>query len=112
MPEPLFLGAWDDAADVARSFHESLLDTEILLAAYMVDDGLEGYAFVLFRKDGRLYEVNASHSSIYDLEGQWEPEEANVEELLHRVEHNPAFGGPMYHPRVRELLMSLPPHRR
>lgn len=44
----------------------------------------EGWSFVLFEKDGKLYEVNGSHCSCYGLEGQWEPEEVLIEELLKR----------------------------
>ena len=59
---------------------------EILLASYGTP-AYEGYAFVLFRKGGVLYEVNGSHCSCYGLEGQWEPEETTVEALRHRLDH-------------------------
>lgn len=58
---------------------------EILLASYSYEN-YSGDAFVLFRKDGRLYEVNGSHCSCYGLEGQWEPEETTVEALRHRLD--------------------------
>lgn len=57
---------------------------EVLLASYTYED-YEGDAFVLFRKGDKLYEVSGGHCSCYGLEGQWEPEETNVESLLHRV---------------------------
>lgn len=57
---------------------------EILLASYEYA-GYEGSAFVLFRKDGKLYEVNGGHCSCYGLEGQWEPEETTIEALEHRL---------------------------
>ena len=57
----------------------------VLLASYGTPS-YEGYAFVLFERDGKLYEVNGSHCSCYGLEGQWEPEETNVEALLHRLD--------------------------
>lgn len=44
----------------------------------------EGSAFVIFEKDGKVFEVNGSHCSCYGLEGQWEPEETTVEALLAR----------------------------
>lgn len=50
---------------------------EILLAVYETST-YQGYAFVLFRKDGKLYEVNGSHCSCYGLEGQWTPEETSI----------------------------------
>ena len=57
---------------------------EILLASYGTP-AYEGYAFVLFRRDGKLYEVNGGHCSCYGLEGQWDPEETTIEALRHRV---------------------------
>lgn len=60
---------------------ESALDgVEILLASYTYEC-YSGSAFVLFRRDGRLHEVNGSHCSCYGLEGQWEPEETSIEAL-------------------------------
>jgi len=46
----------------------------------------EGQAFVLFRdtRDGKFYEVNASHCSCYGLEDQWQPEEVVVAEIVKR----------------------------
>lgn len=57
---------------------------EILLASYS-SGCYDGEAFVLFRRDGQLYEVNGSHCSYYGLEGQWEPEPTTVEALRHRM---------------------------
>lgn len=63
---------------------------EVLLASYTYED-YSGDAFVLFRKSDKLYEVNGGHCSCYGLEGQWEPEETNVEALRHRLD-NGYFG--------------------
>lgn len=60
-------------------------DAEILLASYGTPS-YEGYAFVLFRRDGKLWEVNGSHCSCYGLEGQWDPEEVSVEALRYRMD--------------------------
>jgi hypothetical protein len=57
---------------------------EILLAYYSYED-YSGEAFVLFRKDGKLFEVNGGHCSCYGLEGQWGPEETTIDALLHRL---------------------------
>lgn len=66
---------------------------EVLLASY----GSENYggdAFVLFRRDGVLYEVNGGHCSCHglgsqgysgDRDTQWEPEATTVESLRHRL---------------------------
>ena len=95
---PLYLGNWSNLRDLSsdfcmdswnegcvEAFEVSLGDIDILLAYYDID-GYEGDAFVLFRKNGRLYEVNASHCSCYGLENQWEPEETSVKALRHRIE--------------------------
>ena len=44
----------------------------LLFAEYDQQD-YEGEAFVLFERDGVLWEVNAAHCSCYGLENQWEP---------------------------------------
>lgn len=59
---------------------------EILLAYYSCADW-SGEAFVLFRRDGKLYEVNGSHCSCYGLENQWEPEETSMEALRYRLDN-------------------------
>lgn len=56
----------------------------ILFATYSYQD-YSGDAFVLFERDGKLFEVNGSHCSCYGLEGQFEPEETSVEALAHRL---------------------------
>ena len=61
-------------------------DVEILLASYGAPS-YEGHAFVLFRRDGVLWEVNASHCSCYGLEDQWCPEETSVAALRYRLDH-------------------------
>ena len=48
-------------------------EDEILFAAYDTPP-YEGYALVVYARDGVLYEVNGSHCSCNGLEGQWEPE--------------------------------------
>lgn len=66
---------------------DALVGVEIILASYTYED-YSGDAFVLFRKDGQLFEVNGGHCSCYGLEGQWEPEETSVEALRHRLAGN------------------------
>lgn len=82
-------------------------DVEILLASYGVG-GYEGDAFVLFRRGGKLYEVNGSHCSCFELEGQWEPEETTVTALRHRIV-NGTLGNVSYeeNPFASELLQVL-----
>ncbi len=56
----------------------------MLLASYSYED-YSGSAFVLYRKDGQLFEVNGGHCSCYGLEGQWEPESTTKQALLERL---------------------------
>lgn len=65
---------------------DALVGFEVLLASYYCES-YGGGAFVLLRRsDGKLFEVNASHCSCFDLEGQWGPEETSVSELRRRLE--------------------------
>lgn len=97
---PIYLGDFDSLDDVKNNFsrdgykngkwvilpeEETKYDgVNIMLAWYEVD-GYEGYAFVLFNKDGKLYTVEGSHCSCYGLEGQWSPDETTAEALRHRM---------------------------
>lgn len=45
----------------------------------------QGRAFTLYRKDDVLYEVNGSHCSCYNLEGQWDPEKTSYDAILFRI---------------------------
>jgi hypothetical protein len=97
--EPIFFNDWKNKIDVLtdfagdrwktdkekeKEFIEANKDINILFVSYSYMD-YDGYAWVLFEKDGKLYEVNGSHSSWYGLEGQWEPEEVSLRELEHRL---------------------------
>jgi len=68
----------------SHTYKGELDDIEILFASYTYEC-YEGDAFVLFRKDGKLFEVNGGHCSCYGLEGQWDPEETTKEALMHRI---------------------------
>lgn len=86
--------------DVYREFgvsEEQSKDIDILYAQYGYVS-YEGYAHVIFRKDGKLFEVNGSHCSCYGLGGQWEPEETSVIALLDR---------PNVANEAKEILRSL-----
>ncbi len=76
---------WEEGRkeELAKDFRiqvGEIQDCEILFASY-TGAWIEGFAFVLFKKDGKLFEVNASHCSCHGLEGQWEPEETMVSAL-------------------------------
>lgn len=76
--------AYKEGASQPASKAPEYKGVKILLASYSTE-GCDGSAFVLFRRDGQLYEVNGSHCSCYGLEGQWEPEPTTVEALRHRM---------------------------
>ena len=63
---------------------EQYAGVNVLLASYVAGN-YDGDAFVLFEKDGKLYEINASHCSCHGLKGQWEPEETSVPALRKRL---------------------------
>lgn len=91
---------FSDIDDVVREFSilkSDLDEVEILYAKYYGED-YEGDAWVLFRKDGVLYEVNGSHCSCYGLEGQWIPELSSAKAILMRTNLSD---------EVRNLVQSL-----
>lgn len=89
-----YFGSWSDHKQMANDFfpqrynyaasrYEDVIppldfpsDDEVLIASYDTPP-YEGDAFVLYEKDGKLYEVNASHCSCNGLEECWSPEETS-----------------------------------
>lgn len=70
-----------EEADRAIERHKN---DNILFASYGYEN-YSGDAWVLFERDGKLYEVNGQHCSCFGLEGQWEPEEVYLPELKNRL---------------------------
>jgi hypothetical protein len=62
---------------------DALKGAKLYLAWYGYGDYC-GSSIVIFKKDGKLYEVNGSHCSCNGLEGQWEPEETSWSALAKR----------------------------
>ena len=56
----------------------------VLFASYGTDS-YSGDAFVLFEREGNLFEVNGGHCSCYGLEGQFEPEPTTIDSIAHRL---------------------------
>jgi hypothetical protein len=79
-------GAWSSVADLDREFATTtgLSEGDVLLAYYGYES-YSGEAFVLFQRDGILYEVNGSHCSCHGLEDQWKPEAALTAALRQRT---------------------------
>jgi hypothetical protein len=86
---------FDGRADVLEQFSapkNALRGARIYIASYE-EGSYEGDAFVLFERDGKLYEVNGSHCSCMGLEGQWKPEETSWEALAHIMRVGTKFVG-------------------
>ncbi len=62
-----------------------------ILFAYYLYESYEGDAYVLFKKDNKLYEVNGSHCSCNGLEDQWEPEEMDIKEIEYILKEGNKF---------------------
>lgn len=118
----MFLNNWETLDEMKDDFwpnyephkYAGELDgANVLLASYGTPI-YEGYAFVLFERDGKLYEVNGSHCSCYGLEGQWEPEETTIEALRHRLENgnlgNESYDENTFSTELRQVLDSLTPN--
>lgn len=88
----VYLNGFTSLQSVASEFSVELdlREVTILYADYECGN-YEGWAFVLFEQDGKLYEVNGSHCSCYGLEGQWEPDEVLVKELIKRKANEEAI---------------------
>ena len=87
MNKPIFKEDFKDIDDIKGSFNitdEDLAGVRIYFAWYG-SGSYDGSAFVLFKKGGKLYEVNGGHCSCYGLEGQWEPEETTKAAIIARI---------------------------
>lgn len=86
----MFLHDWKDSglAGLINDFQiksEEIEPFEVLLASYTYE-GYDGNAFVLMKRDQKLFEVNCGHCSCYGLEDQFQPEETCIESLQQRLE--------------------------
>jgi hypothetical protein len=87
-----YFGNWKSHEDVVNDFKGYSdskapdgfpTDEEIIYAAYSTPD-YEGYALLVYEKDGKLFEVNGSHCSCYGLEECWHPEETSKDAIAMR----------------------------
>lgn len=97
-----YLQAFKSKEDIAKEFTEygdkegyvqllrELRRSKIYIAWYGYG-AYCGAAFVLFERDGKLYEVNASHCSCYGLEDGWKPEETSWKALAYILEKGTKF---------------------
>jgi hypothetical protein len=104
-----FYGNFSCVEDVIGAFDikEADLKDATIIAAVYDGGGYDGSAMVVFRKEGKLYEVHGSHCSCYGLEGQWSPEETTLEALQFRVDNGQmscGYGEDFYKGLVRGLI--------
>lgn len=97
MKPEIFMHHFQSKSDICYEFginEHSLDNCHVYLAYYHIGDyGCDSSAFVLFEKDGELYEVHGSHCSCHGLDTldysgggtQWEPELVSVEALSYRL---------------------------
>jgi hypothetical protein len=116
----MYLNDWKNSGEAGMledfGIDKSALEgAHVLLASYTYED-YSGKAFVLYRRDGKLYEVNGGHCSCYGLrdqsyyeegEGktQWEPEETSKEALEKRIDNDYTFDG--MRDELRAVLATL-----
>ncbi len=80
----IYRDGFSDVEDIVSSFcltAETLQGVEILFAEYNRYDH-EGDAWVIFKKDNKLYEVGGSHCSCNGLENQWVPQISSAKAIL------------------------------
>lgn len=58
----------------------------LLLVDNSSRSGEIAHSFGLFVKDGKLFEVNGSECSVWNFNGQWDPEETSTVALLRRLD--------------------------
>lgn len=82
-----YAGVWQDHATMQNdtSYGEALPKPEEIVYAVYNQEYYEGYATIVFTRDGKLWENNDSHCSCYGLE-TWSPEETTPEALRLRPE--------------------------
>jgi hypothetical protein len=81
----IYLCDFESRESLYKQFEIAPDDKENILFAWYGRECYDGKAFVLFSRDGKLYEVNGSHCSCRGLEGQWDPEEVSVANLRYRM---------------------------
>lgn len=86
-----YLTNFKNKKDIETSYDTKLSDDIEILLAWYGYGSYDGSSFVLFRQNGKLYEVNGSHCSCFRLEGQWKPEETTVKSLKHIVVEGKKF---------------------
>jgi len=103
--QPVDTGKWEREPNPEYPRDASFpTDDEVLIGSYEVPS-YEGYAILVYERDGKLYEVNGFHCSCYGLEDQWSPEETTREALaMRKVDEGYYSHGADFAARYKELF--------
>lgn len=90
MKPEIYMHSFSSKEDICSELDidkSTLEDCHVLLAYYHVGSwGCDSSSYILFEdKEGKLFENYASHCSCFGLEGQWGPEEVEVDYLNHKM---------------------------
>lgn len=81
----MYLDGFKDIAAIENEYREKgALESSEVLFAFYGGGSYEGQSLVIYKKDGKYFEVNGSHCSCYGLEDQWSPEETTLESIFQR----------------------------
>lgn len=96
--EPIYLHDWADGGqeEMLSDFGvgpEALEGARVIIASYTYED-YSGDAYVLFERGGKLWEIHGGHCSCHGLSEmsysggstQWDPEEADLASIKHRLD--------------------------
>jgi hypothetical protein len=81
----VYVGEFCNDKDICDAFGIPSIGGYVVFAGYECP-GHEGYADIIFVREGKFYHVQGSHCSCYGLENQWLPEEMPLLALRHIVE--------------------------
>ena len=86
-----YFGDFNSVEDVESQWAgQGSLDGAQVIAAVYATGSYEGDAMIVFRRDGKLYEVHCSHCSCNGLD-VWSPEETTYEALTDRLEKTTGY---------------------
>lgn len=68
----------------------------LFLASNYSCSGEMATTYGLFKKNNLFYEVYGTECSVWDFDGQWEPEEITLEAILHKINHGSLGSGSDY----------------
>lgn len=107
----VFLQEFSSVEDIEAHYSCTVPKSAEILLAWYGYGSYCGSSFVLYRDNGKLYEVSGSHCSCDGLGGQWDPEETTVAALkmrgLYTDSGNYYDGEDEAHRRFVEVVDSL-----